>query len=254
MAEFLISVADEDVPDSPGKMLALSIVCVQEDGVEWTRAERSPAFYRLKVPGVSRADAEHYMHPWEHHPTISIVGSNQLLDGYRLRLESDAVSASGKHAFSRPQIENYFTGWNAEVVDWQQNAVVFDITVYGAITSERFWDTDLAGVVFAETNYDQATGDHTVQIQQSPYTQQQMVNRIRLRKGTIVPPDSFIMNRSVARDALMEDIVTRIMDIPCEPRKWFITAAGAAALQAAGGELTITPAQFINNIRSAMDD
>lgn len=254
MAEFLIKAEDSQVPDGPGKWYAARIITVQEDGHEWGAKEGPPKFGLIKVPGIAKADAEQYLEEWRHNTTISIIGTDQSSDSYRLRLSSDRVSLSGKNAFNQTQIENFFTDWNANVVNLQNDRVTFDISVYGAITSPRFWGADVTGVVFVETEYNESTGDHLIQIQDSPFSNEQMRAAIESNDGTVIQPDSFIMNRSVARQKLSDDIEDRIRQITYDRRRWYITAAGMSALQAAGGILTVTPAQFVNNIADGLDD
>lgn len=254
MAEFLIKAEDSPVADGPGKWYAAHIVTVQEDGHEWGAKEGPPKFFIIKVPGIAKADAEQYLESWRHNTAVSIVASDQASDSYRLKLTSDRVSNSGKNAFNRDQIEMYFTGWNAAIVNWRNDSVTFDISVYGAVTSPRFWGVDLTGVVFVETEYNESTGDHLIQVQQAPYTLEQMRRAIEDNGGTIVPPDSFIMNRSIARQKLTDDIEDQIRQITYDRRRWYVTAAGMSALQSAGGILTVTPSQFVNNIADGLED
>lgn len=254
MAEFLVTAQDSPVPDSAGKWYAARIVTVQEDGHEWGGKEGPPKFGIIKVPGVSKADAEQYLEEWRHNTSLAIVASDVQADSYRLRLTSDRVSQSGKNAFAREQIENFFTDWGATIVQFRSNSVTFDISVYGAITSPRFWGADVSAVVFVESQYNEQTGDHLVQIQESPFSLEQMRNAVVAHGGTPVPPDSFIMNRSVARQKLTDDIEDQIRAITYARRRWYITATGMAALNAAGGIITVTPAQFLNNVSDALDD
>lgn len=254
MAEFLVLAADAPVPDGPGKWYAARIVTVQEDGYEWGGKEGPPKFGIIKVPGVSKADAEQYLETWRHNTSISIVASDPVADAYRVRLTSDRVSQSGQNAFSQEQIENFFTEWGATIVQWRNDSVTFDIAVYDAITSPRFWGADVSQVVFVETDYNQSTGDHLIQIQESPFSPQQMRSAVESNGGTVVLPDSFSMNRSIARQKLTDDIEERIQSISYARRRWYITAAGMSALNAAGGVITVTAQQFINNIADSLDD
>lgn len=254
MAEFLIKAQDAPVPDSSGKWYAALIVNVQEDGHEWGGQEGPPKFYILKVPGLLKADAEQYMQEWRHNVSSSIVNSNAAQDTYRIRIDSNMVSTSGKNAFIRAQVEEFFSNWNASIIQVKSNSITFDISVFDAITSNGFWGADVSAVVFVETDYNQPSGDHLIQVQSSPYTLQQMQNIVEFRGGSVVPPDSFIMNRNAARTRLLEDIKEKLDRISYARRRWYVTATGMDALNAAGGVITITPAQLLNNVSDGLAD
>jgi len=254
VAELLIKAADAPVPDSPGKWYGARILRIEDDGFEWSPNEGPPIFYLLKVPGVEKESAQQYLEEWRHNTSISIVANDPVSDSYRLRLISDRVSATGKNALVRERVEEFFTDWGATIVNIQNDRVTFDIAVFDAITSPRFWGTDISGAVFVETSYNENTGDHLVQIQESPFSPAQMKAAVQRNGGTIIPPDSFVMNRSVARQKLVDDINEQIFNISYAQRCWYITGAGMSALQAAGGVLTVTPQQFLNNISDGLSD
>lgn len=254
MAEFLIKAQDAPVPDGPGKWHAARIVFIGEDGHTWGNEEGPPAFYIIKVPGVSVQDAEQYLEQWRHRVSLSVTSDNAATGDYTLRLTSSRVSLTGKNGFSPAQVQNYFQGWNATAIDVQPDYIEFDISVFDAVTSFRFWAVDVSAVVFVQTDYDQASGDVTVQIQSSPYSNAQMRRTIEASGGTVIPPDSFKMNRSVARAALVEDIKRRLEKISYDRRRWYIKASGMAALQSAGGIMTVTPAQFANHVSDGLQD
>lgn len=254
MAELLIKAEDAPVPDSPDKWYAARILRVEDDGFEWSPSEGPPIFYLLKVPGVAKEDAQQYLEEWRHNTSIGIVAQDLASDGYRLRLISDRVSASGKNALVRERVEEFFTNWGATIVSFQNDRITFDLTVFNAITSPRFWGVDVSGVVFVETSYNESTGDHLVQVQESPFSNDQMRDAVVRNGGMVVPPDSFVMNRSVAREKLVDDINEQIFNIAYDLRRWYVTATGMSALQAAGGVLTVTPQQFLNNIADGLSD
>lgn len=254
MAEFLVLTQDSPVPDSAGKWYAARIVTVQEDGHQWGGKEGPPKFGIIKVPGVTKADAEHYLETWRHDTTVNIISSDQVSDTYRIRITSERVSVSGNGALVRDQIETFFTEWGASIVGFTNNSVTFDISVYDAITSPRFWGADVSGVVFVQSDYNQSTGDHLIQIQSSPFTNAQLRAAVEQNGGTVIPPDTFSMNRSVARQKFTDDIQERLRDINIARRRWYITAVGMSALNSAGGILTVTPQQFLNNIADSLDN
>ena len=254
MAEFLIKAEASPVVDGPSKWYAAAIVVVAEDGHEWGGKEGPPKFFIIKVPGVTKADADSYLEEWRHEPSYTILQNQQSTDSFRIRLDSNRVSATGKNSFSLAQVESFFTKWDAAIVSVNNESVIFDISIFDAATSEGFWGVDTSGVVFVETTYTEVNGDHLIQIQDSPYTDEQMASAVRNHSGTIVPPDSFIINRGVMRQALQDDIARKIRDISFARRRWYVSATGMSSLVAAGGIITVTAAQFINNVVDGLTD
>ena len=254
MAEFLIKAQDAPVPDGAGKWYAARIVYVGEDGHTWGGEEGPPKFYIIKVPGVSRDDALQYTQEWRHDTAMNIASSNLATDTHSIEITSSMVSATGQNAFTAAKVQTFFERWGATNIVVADALVTFDIAVFDAITSQGFWDVDVSGVVFSETDYDQGTGEHTVQIVSSPYSNAAMASKVREKGGAVVPPDSFIMTRAVAREELTNDIRERIERALHARRRWYVKASGMAALQAAGGIMTVTPAQFVNNISDGLLD
>jgi len=254
VAEFLIKAQDASVPNSSGKWYAARIVMVEEDGYVWGGKEGPPKFGIIKVPGISKASSVQYMEAWHHKTNVSIITHDVPSDTYGLRIDSERVSVTGKNAFTLNQIENFFTNWNAVVADVQDSEILFTVSVYDAITSPAFWEVDVSSIVFKETSYDEVTGDHVVRIQQSPYSDAHMKERIETQGGVVIPPRSFSMHRSKAWIAFNADIKFKLEQPGYDRRRWYVTAVGMAALQAANGIITVTPTQFLSNIADGLDD
>jgi hypothetical protein len=248
MAEFLIMAEDTAAPDSSGKWYGAQFVVVAEDGHEWGSEEGPPVFFIVKVPGVSKADAEEYITEWRHNPSYSVVNSNLAQDGFRIKMTSDAVSASGKGTIMLSQVRNYFERWGATVQSSTANSVTFDIRIYNAITSRAFLGRDVSGVQFVETEYNQSTGSHLVEVVSPAITDQQIQQVCQAQGVVYVAPRSFIATRAEVRAKLQDEIASRFREIMIERRRWRISAAGMTALQNAGGIMSITPQQFVANI------
>ena len=247
MAELLIMAADTGSSDPVGKWYGATIVNVQEDGHEWGREEGPPIFFILKVPGVSKADADEYLAEWRHNPTYTVVNSQPAQDSYRIRLESSAVSVSGKGAITLAQVQSFFTRWGCTIQSATSNSVTFNIRIFDALTSEGFWGLDVSGITFTETEYNQSTGSHLIAVGPGP-TEAQIQQVCQRESVVYVAPRSFIATRAEARQKLQDEIVERFRDIGIARRRWFISAAGMTALQNAGGILSVTPQQFVANM------
>ena len=247
MAELLIIAADTGSTDLAGKWFGASIVNVQEDGHEWGGEEGPPVFFILKVPGISKQDAAEYISEWRHDPTYSVVNSQPNTDSYRIKLESTAVSVSGKGTIVRSAVEAFFTKWNCTIQSANASSVTFDAKIFDVLTSEGFWGIDVSGITFTETEYNQSTGAHLIEVGAGP-TDATIQAICQLNGVAYVSPRSFLATRDEARTAMQDEIAERFKNIGIARRRWFISDTGMTALQDAGGILTVTPAQFVANM------
>lgn len=254
MAELLIMAADTGSTDPVGKWYGANIVVAMEDGHQWGREEGPPVFYILKVPGVSKADVEEYLAEWRHDPTYTVMNSQLAQDAYRVKMSTTAVSVSGKGAITLSQVRNFFERWNCSVVSSTANSVTFDVSIYGVLTSSAFWDADVSGITFSETEYNRTTGSHLIEVVTTAITPEQIQQKCQERGVAYVAPRSFLAPRKVARAMMQDEIADRFRGIGIARRRWYITAAGMAAIQAAGGILTVTPQQFVTNLRDGIAD
>ena len=247
MAEFLIKAEDSPIADSADKWYQAAIIFVAEDGHTWGTKEGPPYSFILKVPGISRADAVEYISEWRHNVTYTVVNSQPSQDGYRIKLQSDAISLSGKGAIVRAQVEEFFTKWKCAIQSTTANSVTFDVRIYNALTSEGFWDRDVTKLSFLETEYNQSTGSHLIE-DVSGATDAQIQDVCQTKGVAYVSPRSFIATRQEARQKFQDEIAERFRQIGIDRRRWYVSDAGMTALRNAGGILTVTPQQFVANI------
>ena len=252
MAEFLIRAIDAPVNEAPCKWRAARIVHVEDDGHVWGAQEKTPKFYLIKVPSVSKEDSVIYLETWAHKATFEVVSSSLATDTHDVKITTERVSITGKNAFTVGQVESFFDRWGASITTVADNQIDFSLSVFDAITSSGFWGVDVSGVTFTETDYDQSSGVHTVQFQNSPFQTQAAHDYIVDSGGTIISDDTFAIARSVVRAALIADIKERIDDIYYDIRRFRISAAGMNALAANGGVLTVTAGQFVNNLEDGL--
>lgn len=251
MAELLILAADTGSTDTINKWYGANIVDVQDDGHIWGREEGPPIFFILKVPGVSKSDAEEYISEWRHNPTYALVNSQPAQDAYRIRLDSTAVSVSGKGAITLAQVQSFFTRWGCTVKSTTSKSVTFDTTIFDILTSEGFWGLDVSGITFTEIEYNNTTGSHLIEVGIGPTDAQ--IQQVCQRESVVyVAPRSFIATRAEARQKMQDEIADRFREIGIARRRWFVSAAGMTALQNAGGILSVTPAQFVANITDGL--
>jgi len=126
--------------------------------------------------------------------------------------------------------------------------LTFDIRIYHAVTSQAFWERDVSGIQFAETEYNQSTCSHLVEVVTPAVTEQQIQQVCKMQGVVYVAPRSFIATRAEVRAKLQNEIADRFREVMIARRRWRISSAGMDALRAAGGIMTITPQQFVLNI------
>lgn len=252
MAIFLIKPVASDTPDSPDKWQPMDFIGIRDDDAVLGNKEAPPNIYLLRVPGISAEDAKGYIEEWRHRVTYSVLNSNVSADRYRIRLESDRVSVSGKNGLTGAT--NFIERWGGNVVSANNTGIVFNITIFDAATSNAFWDRDVSGVVFVETSYNPETGDHQIEIQGAPYSEQQIRTAVDAVGGVFVAPSSFVVSRGTIRAAFQEDVRERVEASRFARRRWAISEAGVTALENAGGDLTVTPTQFLNNITDRLSE
>ena len=127
MAILLVKVADNNVPDAPGKWRAGQIVAAVEDDHVFGTAEEIAAgnFYHVKVTNRTASQVEAYLSEWRHNPTITQVANQG--NNRRIRVESDMVSVSGKNAFIRADVEALFAALGGTYHSHGSNWFQFDI-------------------------------------------------------------------------------------------------------------------------------
>ncbi len=172
---------------------------------------------------------------WRREIDFQTVNNNPSIDGWRIRTFASNPGTTNLAEITRNMVENYLTKWNAQVFSTTQNEVIFNIAIYedgsqnpGAIQSMGFWNVPPISVFFTETDYNQGTGLHTVEINysQSIYTPEQVARQIREREGTVLSNadgiatfsitrnDVFLWFRFECREILEEKIYRRQFHVP----------------------------------------
>lgn len=254
MCEFLVLAKNNSIPAGRIGWRPGSPVRCEDDGFSWGSSEGLPDFYLVKVPGMPKAFGAQYLESWAHDPVFKVIDSNEELDTLRIKTNISKVSATGKGALVREKSEEVFTRWGAAVVDWQADQVVFDLSIYGAITSDGFWLTDASKMVLSQTKYIPLEGAHRVRIESSPYRAQDIATILKKRQCLQIPPDSFATSRETVKEHCLTDIEDRLRQVKHAKCRWYAPPAAMQAIADAGGTVTIDQPRFLANIRDGLLD
>jgi len=180
--------------------------------------EVSPSLCTIECPDPV-GDKWFYRSAWEVIVDYVIVNNNPSLDGYRLRMFSALVDSSGNGSVSKNQVEAFINNWGGTIHSFGQNEVVFDITIYDAITSKNFWGRDVTEYDFTETDYNESTGVHTIEVDYSsqgvnPTTIEKVVSNsganVISHENKVI---TFEIDRATVRTRFEEDIKEKSKEI-----------------------------------------
>lgn len=261
MAELLVKAIDYVNPDpeedTPYSFKKGDVVYIAEDGGITGSGEGPPKFVVVKVPGLSAATIEDYRRNWTLELGYEIVATDAALDGARIRVYAEVPGAANEYGITQAQVEGYLTSWGASVVSTAANEVRFDVTIQNIYKSEGFWGVSPAslGVVIAETNYDQPSGVHTATIDVSGWVRPDGVDAVQKKViesgATVVDVTGFILTvefeRVTVRRVFIENIKHALRKI-VRCRQYAFSGADVDTVLAAGGVITLTPAQLAANI------
>lgn len=244
MCELLIKASTNN---SPQPWRAGMVVTVKPDGHEWGSKETAPAFYLVKVPGVSVETATQYLEEWNHKPVFELLSEDLVTDTHTYKMTVKASSIKG--ALTLSQVDNYFTKWGCEITDNTLDSITFTANIFNIIKSNGFWGRDVSGLGFVDS-YD--TNSHTVTV--TGATAQQIERACSLNGVTYVPPLSYRVNRNQAKKAMADDIYQQFNRIVIERRRWYLSNAAMSALASAGGVMTVSAAQLLQHLKDGFAD
>lgn len=167
MAEFLVlAVTKVTLPD-PDEDRANAhkkgdIVVVADNNHSWGSLETLPNFVKVKCAEALLADYNHNGFPWFLVIDYEVLSHDTATDIYNIRAFSVVPGAANEAGLTREMIENHLTAWNASIISVTANEVVFDLFIWPAITSNRFWDKDVSQIIFTQLTYDEPTNEHHV--------------------------------------------------------------------------------------------
>lgn len=190
------------------------IIEVYEDSKPFVNPP-SPPWLILKVSNVTKAQVAHYVEPWVRRVDYTVVARSVPQDGWRLDLKTTNPNVSGRGHITLGQAQDCLNGWNASVIGIVNDALRFDISIFGIATSPTYWNRDVSSVQFSEVSYDQATGIHRISanfdnvVFPPGVTKDRIVamitRAVAIRGGSIVSVVEKTATYDVARDAVIGD-------------------------------------------------
>lgn len=199
-------------------------------------------FCLIEVPEVPMTQFLEYSKSWERLIEFAVVGQNLSLDGYRLRLYSTLINGT-QGIITKAEVESFIQSWNGSVFSFGTNEVVFDVTIYNALTSPAFWEFDNSDIVFSEISYDQATGVHRIQADYSALSKNPtyVEQYVRGKNLTIVYHDQKVLRydatRTVVRGAFQDDLKEKSRKTVTR-RRYYFTSAVVDYIVGQGGMIT----------------
>jgi len=240
MAEILINAKSNEINEYRDSEVSFKngyIVTARDDGHVWGRMETLPDFIQIKVTDATVSDINSWIEStygitfedghesveqiWLRCVDFETVSHNVDDDIYRLNLYAKNSSPSGIGAVTRGLVNTHIEDWSGDFVSYSPNSVVFDIGVYNAVTTERFWIYDVSDIYFYELNYDSITGVHRIEMDMSALynvrnLKQIITQRINIRNGVIISESGFItvvdFHRDDVNSAYKEDIFEELKD------------------------------------------
>jgi hypothetical protein len=250
MAEFLIQTNNET---APLRYWRGDVIQDYDDGTFPDGTTFAPGRAAVRVPGLARDQFRTQMAEWWRRLSYAVVSSNLAADSFRLTVSAtDFNPTSGIGKLGAGMVETYLGNWGATNIIVADNAVTFDITILAAIKAKDFWrGLDITGMTLAELAYTQATGVHRCRVNYSASsrTPEELTAAIVERGGTVTGANvgnhtiTFEMDRQDVRDAFQNDVKQRVEAMVVR-RKFHIGEAAVQAIEAAGGMLTISIAQY----------
>lgn len=239
------------------------VVVVMTDGHSWGDKEGPPRFVRVSCPALNASNYQDRANQWTRRVSLSVISSDNSIDEHRVSVtvRSEDVSASGGAKVTRDQAEGYINGWNGTVVSTNDNEVVFDISIEGAITSRMFWgvpQTLIDPLSFADT-YNDATGTHTLQIGygSTELESEAVENRVENVGGVVLVNDGSTCTCELTRDDVqnefLEDLRERLSGTWKRRRYYFDPAAVDTVLDQ-GGEIEVTATTLASNVNDRLNE
>lgn len=221
-----------------------------------------PDWITVHCPELSVEQVRPYLESWERRITYSIMAHNVPLDGYRVKIFNDSKSfgASDIGKLSRSDAESFLAEWSATVFSVADNEVVFDVGIHNAITSAGFIRRDRTGLVFSEVTYNEATGEHRIEIDFSAtaHTVDAIENALKDRGASFIITNiqtkktEATFGRDDVFSAFKEDVEHKTNRVECR-RRYHLSEADVDTVLGMGGEITLTKAQLISKLLNKSD-
>ena len=268
MADILAKATDANHPDPEvdraGCYKKGDVVEVRESGAPRGALEGLPTFVIVECPEVTKAQVLDRMESWRTVLDWGVVARDLALDGWRLRLFVTNPGTLNRAPVTLAQVQGWLEGWNGAIVSAATNEVRFDVSVYGAATSDAFWGASgVAGLGFAEMSYDQGTGVHRLRVDYSVMigegSHRSVLSLVQSRNATNIIQDEslslieFDILRTLVTGSFKAELKAALERVH-KRRRWYFTAAQVDVAIAAGGVIQVTAAQLAAAAKDAMED
>lgn len=249
-AEILIRAA------TSGPRFKGEISAIQPPDWVWGIKEQSPEFVHVTVTDESYTMLRQQIAPIRRRLQIEIVSSDPVNDVHRVRIFSDTVRASDQAgAVTQAEVADFLARWNCAFVSEGANEVVFDADIYDLAASPGFFGAEaLPNVSFSPVSYDEGTGEHVID---ADYSLTELHPNDVSRKAAIGTDIEVISNtggvirysirRATLRQHFLEDIEHQFKKQLLR-RRYRVDPAAVDTAIGNGGAMTVTNAQFQNNL------
>ena len=247
------------------------IIDIQEEGFDWY-AGRDKAFFNQNWGLVTVSDQDFdavvkkYREPWYMHLNFTTLNYSAAQDGYRIKVEADSayISTQGVGKLTKAQIEDFLTAWGATIFAFGDNYVTFDLGMYNMLQTDNFWKNkaDISQVDFTELSYNETTHTHQIQAEYPVnWGWKKVEDIVKSRGATIQSHDKIqgIILFNIICDGLLRKIKKHIIkqrEISklIKKRIYYFDSTDVQTLIDNDYEMTITKAQFLNKVKSYLDD
>ena len=200
------------------------------------------AFVMVEIPGEPMKAYKHLSKAWERELGFTVVSTDLSTDTFVLQM-SPITGGTLSLDEAKPHIE----GWGGKITTSDTNSVTFSISVYDALTSQRFWELPAdkqALIKYLELSYDQSTGIHQIQADYSsiPNNPTYIENWVDSRGLEVVSNKDKVLvynaDREVVRDAFQKDMQEKLRKMIAR-RKYSVPASVVDTIIAKGGTMSV---------------
>lgn len=198
---------------------------------------------------------------WHVDIDYEIISSDLLNDIHQMRVYALNVNSAGLGSLTRQKIEQYLNGWNIEIDSVSENQVILTVDISAVLQSNEFWNYDNTSVIITELNYDQVTGNHTLQIDYSALQRNPtgVENKAIERGGEIVSHSGRVLvanfTRADVRDKFFNEIKDKIrFDDRVVQFRYYVPNAAVNFIESNGGFVNTDIATLQGYIRDKLAD
>ena len=225
-----------------------SIVSAGPANYDFGSAVTLPDWIVVTVNGVTYNELAAYRTPVDVRAAFTVDSSDLVNDVHTITL---GVTTPGALAgITRANVEAFLESWGVTILSHTAGTVTFTMGVNDAVESNGFWGSDVSGVVFLETSYDQGTGKHviTANYAATAWNSNVVAHRAIVRGCDVLDNAAgiltFEVDRIDIRNEFLRVIGERVNDRVAKSR-YAITEASVDQIVALGGTATVSRAQFL---------